>query len=103
MKWLAIVVAGFATFLSRISFIAFGNQLELPAIVERALRFVGPAAFAAISIPVVLGGDGVASFGEDLPRIIAGTLAMAVVWKRRNLPLSLFAGMGSLWLLLAVF
>ena len=84
------------------SFIAFGGKIELPAIIDSALRFAGPAAFAAISVPIVLGGDGFAAFNDDLPRIIAALLACTIVWKTRNLPFSLFAGMGTLWLLIWV-
>lgn len=102
MNWFAVIVAGLATYLSRVSFIAFGDRVELPPIVETALRYVGPAAFAAISLPIVLGGDGVAAFTDDIPRIIAASLACAVVWKSRNIPLSLLTGMGALWLLIWV-
>lgn len=102
MNWIAVIIAGLATFLSRMSFIALGDRISLPAIVESALRYVGPAAFAAISVPIVLGGDAFADFSADIPRIIAATLACAVVWKSRNIPLSLVTGMGTLWLLIWV-
>lgn len=102
MNWLAVIIAGLATYLSRISFIVFGDQIVLPPIVESALRFVAPAAFAAISVPIVLGGDGLTGFSDDLPRLVAASFACAVVWKSRNLPLSLITGMGTLWLLLWV-
>ena len=100
MNWLAVIIAGLATFASRVSFIAFGERISLPPIVESALRYVAPAAFAAISIPIVLGGDAFADFTDDIPRIIAATLACLVVWKSRSLPLSLLIGMGTLWLLI---
>ena len=102
MNWLAVIIAGIATYLSRMSFIVFGDRVALPPIVESALKFVAPAAFAAISVPIVLGGDGLRGFSDDLPRIVAACLACAVVWKSRNLPLSLITGMGTLWLLLWV-
>lgn len=100
MNWLAIVIAGVATYLARASFIAFGDGVQLPPIVESSLRFVGPAAFAAISLPIVLGGDALADFSSDIPRLIAAGLAAAVIWKTRSVPLSLITGMGTLWLLL---
>ena len=103
MSWLAVIVAGLVTFGSRVSFIAFGDRVSLPPIAESALRYVGPAAFAAISIPIVLGGDSFANFGDDVPRIIAATFACLIVWKSRNLPLALLTGMGTLWLLLWIF
>ena len=100
MNWLAIILAGLATYASRVSFIAFGNRIELPEAVESALKYVAPAAFAAISIPIVLGGDSVAEFSDDIPRIVGATLACGIIWKTKNLPLGLITGMGSLWLLL---
>lgn len=102
MNWIAVILGGIATYASRVSFIAFGDKIELPDIVQSALRFVAPAAFAAISVPIVLGGDGFAAFSNDVPRIIAAAFASAVVWKSRNIPLSLITGMGTLWLLLWV-
>ena len=102
MNWIAVIIAGLATYLSRVSFIALGDRISLPPVAESALRYVGPAAFAAISIPIVLGGDAFSGFGNDIPRIIAASLACFVVWKSRNLPLSLLTGMGTLWLLIWV-
>lgn len=98
--WLTIIIAGVGTYATRVSFIAFGDRISLPEIVERGLRFVAPAAFAAISIPLVLGSDGFADFSNDIPRIVAATAAGVVVWKFKNLPASLVVGMGTLWLLL---
>lgn len=103
MNWLAVIIAGLVTYLSRMSFIVFGDRIELPPIIESALRFVAPAAFAAISIPIVLGGDGIAEFSADLPRVFAASLACLVVWKSRNMAMSLITGMGTLWILLLVF
>ena len=102
MNWIAVIIAGLATYLSRASFIALGDRISLPPVVESALRYVGPAAFAAISIPIVLGGDAFADFSNDIPRIIAASLACFVVWKSRNLPLRLLTGMGTLWLVIWV-
>ena len=73
-----------------------------PDQVERALKYVAPAAFAAIGAPALLGGDQFAAFGDDLPRIIAVVLAGVVITKTRSVPLSLFAGMSALWLILWV-
>lgn len=98
--WLTIFAAGLATYLTRASFIALGDRITLPESGERALRYVAPAAFAAISVPLVLGGDGFAEFGDDLPRIAAACAACAAVWRFKSIALSLIAGMGVLWLLM---
>ena len=67
MNWIAVIIAGLATYLSRVSFIALGDRISLPPVVESALRYVGPAAFAAISIPIVLGGRRLCRFWQRHP------------------------------------
>ncbi len=98
-----MLVAGFATYLCRVSFIVLGDRVTLPPIIESGLRYVAPATFAAISLPIVLGGNGITEFADDVPRIVAAGLACAVVWKIQNLALSLLTGMATLWLLLWLF
>ena len=98
--WLTIIAAGVITYLTRASFIALGDRVTLPPAIERALKYVGPASFAAIAAPAALGGDQFEEFGDDIPRLIAVTIAGLVIWKTRNVPASLIAGMGSLWLIL---
>jgi len=96
--WLIIIASGVVTFLTRASFLVFGDKLAIPAPIERALKYVAPAAFAAISIPLVFGGDGLANIGEDLPRVIAAAAAAGVVAWKKNLPLMLVVGMTVFWL-----
>lgn len=97
--WLIFVACGVVTFATRASFIALGDRLPLPAAVERALRYVAPAAFAAISVPLILGGDGLTGFSADIPRIVAASAAAIVVFRWKNIPLSLLVGMVMLWTL----
>ena len=92
--------AGLITYATRASFIAAGDRISLPPRVEQALKYVGPASFAAIAAPAVLGGDQFAEFGDDIPRLFAMVVAGAVIWRTRNVPASLVTGMGTLWLLL---
>ncbi|HCH79538.1 MAG TPA: hypothetical protein DFK16_02140 [Acidimicrobiaceae bacterium] len=100
--FLTILAAGVITYVTRASLIIAGDRVTLPDQVERALKYVAPAAFAAIGAPALLGGDQFAAFGDDLPRIIAVVLAGVVITKTRSVPLSLFAGMSALWLILWV-
>ncbi len=97
--WVAILLGGVATFLLRASFIAFLGDRQLPERVERALRYVGPSAFAAIAIPALLGDDGLAGAITPDARIIAALVAAAVIWKTRNMPATLAVGMIGLWTL----
>lgn len=98
--FLTILAAGVITYVTRASFIVAGDRVTLPAPVERALKYVAPAAFAAIAAPAMLGGDQFAEFGDDIPRIIAVLLAGVVIAKTRSIPLSLVTGMSALWLIL---
>ncbi|MGB1682217.1 MAG: AzlD domain-containing protein [Acidimicrobiales bacterium] len=98
--WLTIIAAGVVTYLTRASFIAAGDRVKLPVSVERSLNHVGPAAFAAIAAPALLGGDQFAEFGDDIPRLIAVSVAGLVIWRTRNVPASLVCGMGTLWMIL---
>ncbi len=97
--WLIFLACGLITFGTRTSFIALGDRLQLPSVVERALRYVAPAAFAAIAAPLIFGGDGLADFSADIPRIVAATAAAVVILKWKKIPLSLLVGMTVLWLL----
>ena len=100
--FLTILGAGVITYVTRASLIIAGDRVTLPDQVERALKYVAPAAFAAIGAPALLGGDQFAAFGDDMPRIIAVLLAGVVIARTRSVPLSLFAGMSALWLILWV-
>jgi branched-subunit amino acid transport protein len=97
---LTILAAGAITYATRASFIIAADRVALPASIERALKYVAPAAFAAIAAPPTLGGDQFVEFSDDIPRIIAVLLAGVVIAKTRSVPLSLFTGMSALWLIL---
>lgn len=106
--WLTFIIAGVITYLTRASFIALGDRYELPDVVERALKYVGPAAFAAISVPLVLNArditsDDLVTAVDYVPRVAAATAAVGAVWLKRNIALSLAVGMGTLWLLSWLF
>ena len=51
--WLAFLLGGMGTYLMRLSFIFFMGDRRMPAAVERALAYVGPAAFSAIMLPAM--------------------------------------------------
>lgn len=97
--WLIIIAGGLVSYGARMSFIGLGSRLSVPPAAERAMRYVAPSAFAALSIPLILGGDGLSNFGDDVPRIIASLAAVAVIVRWRNIPMSLVTGMLALWLL----
>ena len=101
--WLAFVVGGVGTYLIRASFLALGARVTLPHRVERGLRHVGPAVFAAIAVPPVVGPDGVAAVaGERAPEVIAAVLAGLVAWRTGRVALVLVVGMAALWVFRAI-
>ena len=100
--WLIIVGMGIVTYAIRLSLIVLLGRLDVPPLVQRALRFVPPAVLSAIIFPEVLSPGGALdiSFGND--RLIAGVLAAVVAWRTRNVFLSIAVGMVALWILSAV-
>lgn len=75
---------------------------ELPPVVRRALRNVGPAVLAAlVVVSVAATGDG-EGIGIELAEVVAIVAAGVVAWWRRNLIWSLVAGMAALWIALAL-
>ena len=100
--WATVLAAGVITYTTRASFIAAGDRITLPPLVERSLRYVAPASFAAIAMPAMLNGDRFANFDDDWPRIIAVVVASLVIVRWRNVPASLLVGMATLWLILGV-
>ncbi|NNE73410.1 MAG: AzlD domain-containing protein [Acidimicrobiales bacterium] len=97
--WLAFVLGGLVTYLERASFVAFIGDRELPVVIARALRYVGPAAFAAIVLPATVGDKGMARFVAPDARLIALVIAGVFMYRVRNMPVMLVVGMVSLWLL----
>jgi branched-subunit amino acid transport protein len=98
--WGAVIVIGVGTYLTRLSFIGAFGERDMPAWLERPLRYVAPAVLGAIVLPAVLMPEGVMDLAPaSNPRFLAGVAAGAVAFKWRNVSLVIAVGMGSLWLL----
>lgn len=98
--FLAILLGGIGTYLMRASFLAFIGDGFIPPVVERSLRFVGPAVFAAIVLPRVLGDNELGALTtKPTPEMLATLVAGFVGYASRSVPITLAAGMGALWLL----
>ena len=95
--WLVMLAAGLATYAIRLSFIIFIGRRRIPFIFLRALRFVPPAVLTAIIFPEVVmpGGNLNLSFGNA--RLLAGSIAMVVAWRTRNVMITILVGMLALW------
>ena len=92
--WLAFVLGGLLTYLQRASFILFLGRRSLPPPVQRALRYVAPAAFAAIVAPRVLTSASLTEFTAPDARLLAAFVGGVVMWKVKKLPVMLVVGNG---------
>ncbi len=97
--WLIFAIGGLGTYLIRASFIVLGSRITLPARLERALRHVGPAVFAAIVAPPVVGTAGLTG---RIPEMGATAVAGFVAWRTGRVTWVLAVGMVTLWSLRAV-
>jgi branched-subunit amino acid transport protein len=95
-----VVGVGLMTYAMRAGVIVALSGRAIPVPVERALRNVGPAVLAALTINLAAGGEGGPSLqlAEAAALVVAGVVA---VW-RRNLIWTLLAGMTTLWVLSAI-
>lgn len=106
--WLVVVAGGLGTFALKASFVVVvGRVDEIPASVERVLRFVPAAVLAALVFPAIVGVD--ASGGAFAlpavtysPKLPAAALAALVAWRTENVPATIAVGMVALWTLKAL-
>ncbi len=100
--WLIIIGMVLATYPVRLSVIALLGERPLPGGVSRALRYVPPAALAAIVFPELLMPEGALALGLTNLRLVAGLIAALVAWRTRRTLLSIGVGMVVLWVLQAL-
>lgn len=91
--WLVILLAGFATYAIRLSFILLHGRWKIQGWFQRALVYVPASVFFAIIVP------GVFYYQEKLnltwrnPQILAAILAGLVAWRTRKPFMSLVVGL----------
>jgi branched-subunit amino acid transport protein len=100
--WLTILGAGIITFAIRLSLIALMGRVEVPPLIQRALRFVPPAVLSAIIFPELLMRNGALDASLGNTRLLAGVLAALVAWRTKNVLLTIGVGMAALWILQVV-
>ena len=100
--WLTIVGMGAATYATRLLPIVLLERMNLPLMVQRALRFVPPAVLSAIVFPELLMRDGALDISPGNARLMAGVVAGLVAWRTRNVILTIAVGMAALWILQAL-
>lgn len=92
-----IAVVGLITFAIRVSFIAlFGRLDDIPAGLERALRYVPAAVLGALVVPALVTLEPAAG-GREFDKLLAGAVAAGVAWRTEDVLATMVAGMGTLW------
>ena len=97
--WLAFILGGLVTYAQRASFLLVLGDRELPQPVQRALRYVAPAAFAAIVAPRVFDSVSLSEFTAPDARLLAAVVGGVLMWKVPKMPVLLVVGMTVFWLL----
>ena len=100
--WTVMIAAGLITYAMRLSFIFLFNHFDVPAQIERALRYVPPAVMSAIFFPALVMPEGELWISFGNPRLLAGVFAILIAWRTRNAVLTIIVGMLALWILKAV-
>ena len=100
--WLIFIGMMLVTYSVRLSVIGFLGQDGMPEVLRRALRYVPPAALAALIFPDLLLRGGALDISPGNVRLLAAMGATLVAWRTRNALLSIGAGMILLWILQAV-
>jgi branched-subunit amino acid transport protein len=96
--WLLVAGLAVTSFVPRGAFILFLAGLELPHPVQRALRFVPAAVFAALVVPDIAFAGGSLHLGFDNPKLVAAMVAGPVAWRTRSTLATIAAGMAALHL-----
>lgn len=97
-----LLIGGMAavTFLVRYPMLALAGKIELPRPIFEALGYVPPAVLAAIVVPALLMPDGsTIVIGMSNRGLLAGGLAALVMWRSKNLLLTIVIGMAAYLLL----
>ena len=100
--WLIIIGMGLVTFGIRLVPIVLLGRIEIPLLVQRALRFVPPAVLTAIVVPELLYRDSQIDVSLSNARLLAGLIAILVAWRTKNALITIAVGMIALWVLSAL-
>jgi branched chain amino acid efflux pump len=100
--WLLLIGMGLVTYAIRLSLIVLIGRVDVPPIIQRALRFVPPAVLSAIIFPELLRPGGTLNLSFGNVRLLAGMLAAGVAWRTKNVLLTIGVGMAALWVLQVV-
>lgn len=98
--FLAFVVVGVGTYLSRSIFILALANRKIPDPVLVALQFVAPAVLSALVIALLIDSNGGVAIG--VPEVAAFAVGGGVAYRTRNHIYTLVAGMVVYWIVRAL-
>lgn len=98
--FIATLVVGIGTYLSRAIFILALAKRRIPDGVLLALQFVAPAVLASLVIALLIDDTGSVALG--VPEIAALAIGGGVAFKTKNHILTLLAGMTVYWVVRAL-
>lgn len=94
--FLAVVLTGIGTYVTRAVFIVALADRRLPARLEHALEFVGPAVLAALVVTLLVDETGRVVAG--VPEVAALAVGSLLAWRTRNLLVTVAVGMAVFWI-----
>jgi branched-subunit amino acid transport protein len=98
--FIATVIVGIGTYLTRASFILALARRRIPDTVLLSLQFVAPAVLSALVITLLVGEGGSVSIG--IPEVSALVVGGWVTYETRNHILTLVVGMAVYWIVRAL-
>ena len=100
--WATIISIGLLTLSIRLSFIVFMGKMQVSPIAQQALRFVPIAVLSALISPALFFPSGSLDVSLSNSRLLAGSLAILVAWRTKNVLLTICSGMACLLILQAL-
>ncbi len=94
-----MIIIGLLTLGIRLSFMVFIGRMQVSPIAQQPLRFVPIAVLSALIAPALFLPGGSLALSLSNTRLLAGSLAILVAWRTKNVLLTIFSGMACLLLL----
>jgi branched-subunit amino acid transport protein len=99
---ITILIAGFATWLTRYPGLLLGRVVHATPRIERGLRYIPIGIFAAMVAPAILLHPLSTHWHIDYPYFIAAFIAIGIAWRTRNPLWTMLAGVITIAVLRAV-
>tara|TARA_B100000073_G_scaffold21012_1_gene16646 strand:- start:74 stop:385 length:312 start_codon:yes stop_codon:yes gene_type:complete len=100
MTWLSILIAGFVTYLSRMTMVTLIKREMLNSKIKEVLVYVPSAVFPAIIFPGVFFND-YGNFVElSDPKIFGALIAIVVGFYSKNIIFTILSGLISYWVII---